>query len=45
MLMVTIINKKGLILCQEDGVEDQKNGGMENLEDVVIELLFHVKSF
>ena len=43
--MKTIINKEGLILCQEDGVEGQQNGGMVNLEAVVIELLFHAKSF
>ncbi|MBA7547853.1 hypothetical protein ES705_40291 [subsurface metagenome] len=45
MLMVIIINKKGLILCREDGAKDQQSGGTVNLEDVVIELLFHVKLF
>ena len=43
--MVIIINKRGQILCQEDGVKDQQNGGMVNLEGVVIELLSRDKSF
>ena len=44
MLMEIIIDKGGLI-CREDGVEDQQNGGMVNLEDAVIELLSRDKSF
>ena len=42
MLMVIIINKKGLILCQEDGVEDQQNGGRANLEAAGLLLLFNM---
>jgi len=34
--MKIIINKEGLILCQEDGVEGQQNGGTVSLESVVI---------
>jgi len=31
MLMVIIINKKGFILCQKDGVKVYKNSGKANL--------------
>jgi len=31
MLMVIIINKKGFILCQRDGVKVHKNGSRANL--------------
>ena len=41
MLMVIIINKKGFILCQKDGVKVHKNGGKANLGAIDLLLLFN----
>ena len=41
MLMVIIINKKGFILCQKDGVKVYKNGGKTNLRAIDLLALFN----
>jgi len=41
MLMVIIINKKGFVLCQKDGVKVYKNGGKANLRAIDLLALFN----